>query len=43
MLHMTELKPDMILYLANPVIPDINCLMRAGLYINDLALHDCSR
>jgi hypothetical protein len=34
---------NMMLYLANPVMPDLNGLVDAGLFINDLSLHDCSR
>ncbi|OXA43799.1 Soluble guanylate cyclase 88E [Folsomia candida] len=41
MLHIPE--NNTMLYLANPVMKDIGALMSAGLYINDFALHDCSR
>lgn len=34
---------NMMLYLATPVMPDLDALLSAGLYINDLSLHDCSR
>ncbi|XP_035714536.1 soluble guanylate cyclase 88E isoform X1 [Folsomia candida] len=34
---------DMMIFLANPVMPDIDSLVHAGLFINDLSLHDCSR
>ena len=34
---------DLILFLASPVLNDVASLERAGLYINDLALHDFSR
>ena len=34
---------DLILFLASPVLNDIASLERAGLYINDLAMHDFSR
>ncbi|CAG7818430.1 unnamed protein product [Allacma fusca] len=34
---------NMMLYLATPLTPDLDALTTAGLYINDLSLHDCSR
>ncbi|CAL8141637.1 unnamed protein product [Orchesella dallaii] len=34
---------EMILFLANPVMPDLPSLIAAGIFINDLSLHDCSR
>ena len=34
---------DLILFLASPILNDIASLERAGLYINDLAMHDFSR
>ena len=34
---------DLILFLASPVLNDIASLEWAGLYINDLAMHDFSR
>uniref|UniRef100_A0ABD2WMC2 guanylate cyclase n=1 Tax=Trichogramma kaykai TaxID=54128 RepID=A0ABD2WMC2_9HYME len=33
----------MMMYLGTPVMPDLNALIAAGLYINDLSLHDFSR
>ncbi|KAG8234469.1 hypothetical protein J437_LFUL015111 [Ladona fulva] len=33
----------LILYLATPVMPDLNSLIANGLYINDLSMHDFSR
>jgi len=41
MLHMEEW--NMIIFLATPQMPDLESLLAAGLYINDLSLHDCSR
>lgn len=41
MMHMEEW--NMILFLANPVMPDLPSLVSAGIFINDLSLHDCSR
>lgn len=34
---------DMVLFLANPVMSDVKSLVDAGIFINDLSLHDCSR
>jgi len=34
---------DMMIYLATPVLPDIDTMIETGLFINDLSLHDCSR
>ncbi|XP_075234102.1 soluble guanylate cyclase 88E-like [Lycorma delicatula] len=33
----------MMMYLGTPVMPDLNALVRTGLYINDLSMHDFSR
>ncbi|KAJ8675449.1 hypothetical protein QAD02_011235, partial [Eretmocerus hayati] len=41
MIYMDNWK--MMLYLGTPVMPDLNALIGAGLYINDLSLHDFSR
>ncbi len=41
MLYMEEWR--MILYLATPVMPDLDHMIQAGLYINDLSMHDFSR
>lgn len=42
MLYMDEWD-NHLLFLASPVLMDIESLVNAGLYINDLPLHDCSR
>ena len=34
---------NVILYLCSPILNDINSLQTAGLFINDLAMHDFSR
>ena len=34
---------NVILYLCSPILTDINSLQSAGLFINDLAMHDFSR
>ena len=34
---------NVILYLCSPILNDINSLQSAGLFINDLAMHDFSR
>lgn len=34
---------DLIMFLASPVLTDISSLEKAGLYINDLPMHDFSR
>lgn len=41
MIYMDDWK--MMMYLGTPVMPDLNHLIGAGLYINDLSLHDFSR
>ncbi|XP_064078216.1 soluble guanylate cyclase 88E-like isoform X2 [Macrobrachium nipponense] len=41
MMYMDEWK--MILFLATPIMPDLESLMSTGLYINDLSMHDFSR
>ncbi|XP_071453162.1 soluble guanylate cyclase 88E-like [Hetaerina americana] len=41
MIYMENWK--MILYLATPVMPDLNSLVLNGLFINDLSMHDFSR
>ncbi|XP_014208623.1 soluble guanylate cyclase 88E [Copidosoma floridanum] len=41
MIYMDDWK--MMMYLGTPVMPDLNALIGAGLYINDLSLHDFSR
>ncbi|XP_011500910.1 PREDICTED: soluble guanylate cyclase 88E-like [Ceratosolen solmsi marchali] len=41
MIYMDNWK--MMMYLGTPVMPDLNALIGAGLYINDLSLHDFSR
>ncbi|XP_046395212.1 soluble guanylate cyclase 88E-like [Ischnura elegans] len=41
MIYMDNWK--MILYLATPVMPDLNSLVLNGLFINDLSMHDFSR
>ena len=34
---------NMILFLCTPVMPDLDSMIYAGLYINDLSMHDFSR
>uniref|UniRef100_A0A6A7FMP9 guanylate cyclase n=3 Tax=Hirondellea gigas TaxID=1518452 RepID=A0A6A7FMP9_9CRUS len=41
MIHMEDWK--MILFLCTPVMPDLDSMIYAGLYINDLSMHDFSR
>ncbi|KAL7635086.1 UNVERIFIED_CONTAM: hypothetical protein RMT77_014071 [Armadillidium vulgare] len=41
MIFMEEWK--MILFLCTPVMPDLDSMIYAGLYINDLSMHDFSR
>ena len=41
MLYMSDW--DIIMFLASPIITDIAGLEKAGLYINDLPMHDFSR
>ncbi len=41
MLHMEECK--MIVFLGTPQMNDLDAMIRVGLYINDLSMHDFSR